>query len=417
MNIASLAIWTIALLTTGGMLVKPFKLPEATWAVGGAALLLAFQLLPWSDGLSAVRKGSDVYLFLSGMMLLSESARREGLFDWVAVLAVNHARGSQSRLFLLIYCLGTVVTTFLSNDAAAVVLTPAVLAAARRANAKPLPYLLICAFIANAASFVLPISNPANLVLYGDHLPSLSAWFESFALPSIVSVVVTYAALRFTQRAELVKPCAASAEQSPLTAGGWMALGGIVCTALGLLIVSWLDKPLGVPTCVFGTLTAVAVLVRDRSNPWPMVKQISWSVLPLVAGLFVVVEALNKTGVVDALSNILGSGIANSLLGTSAAASLVLAVGSNIINNLPAGLIAGSTILQSKPPQIVIDAMLIGVDLGPNLSITGSLATILWLAALRRDGEVVSFWSFIKVGCVVMPPALILSCGARLLLA
>lgn len=165
--------------TTGGVLVRPFKLPEATWAVLGAVLLLAFKLLPWSDGLKAVGKGTDVYLFLVGMMLLSEVARREGLFDWVAVFAVNLAKGSQSRLFLLIYGIGVVVTTFLSNDAAAVVLTPAVIAAARKANAKPLPYLFVCAFIANAASFVLPISNPANLVLYGDHMPPLSAWFAS----------------------------------------------------------------------------------------------------------------------------------------------------------------------------------------------------------------------------------------------
>lgn len=417
MNSSHLATWTIAALTTGGVLLRPFKLPEATWSVAGATLLIAFQLLPWPDGLSAVGKGTDVYLFLAGMMLLSEAARREGLFDWVATFAVNFAKGSQGRLFLLVYAVGVVVTTFLSNDASAVVLTPAVFAAARKANAKPLPYLFICAFIANAASFVLPISNPANLVLYGDHMPSLSAWFASFALPSLVSIVATYAVLRFTQRADLVDGCATSAEQSPLTAGGWTALGGIVCTACGLLLVSWLDKPLGLPTCVLGTLTAITVLLRARSNPLPMVKQISWSVLPLVAGLFVIVEALQKTGVVDALTGVLRSGVEHSMFGTATAASAVLAFGSNIVNNLPAGLIASSTILQASPPRVVIDAMLIGVDLGPNLSITGSLATILWLTALRRDGEDVTFWRFLKVGCVVMPPALALSVGARLLLA
>ncbi len=414
---AHLAIWTIAALTMGGVLVRPFKLPEATWAVAGATLLLAFQLLPWPDGLRAVGKGTDVYLFLAGMMLLSEAARREGLFDWIAVLAVNLAKGSQRRLFLLIYGLGIVVTTFLSNDAAAVVLTPAVLAAARKANAKPLPYLFICAFIANAASFVLPISNPANLVLYGDHVPPLSEWFASFALPSTVSIVVTYAILRFTQRADLIDSCAVYADQTSLTAGGWTALGGIVCTAIGLLLVSWFDKPLGLPTCLLGTLTVAAVLIRGRSSPWPMAKAMSWSVLLLVAGLFVIVEALRSTGVVDALAEVLRSGIEGSVLGASAAASAMLALGSNVINNLPAGLIASSTILQARPPRVIIDAMLIGVDLGPNLSITGSLATILWLTALRREGEDITFWRFLKVGWVVMPPALVLSVGVRLLFA
>ena len=107
-----------------------------------------------------------MYLFLSGMMLLSELARVNGVFDWLASIAVRRARGSSARLFTLIYGLGTVVTILLSNDATAVVLTPAVLTAVRKAKAEPLPYLFACALIANAASFVLPISNPANLVVF-----------------------------------------------------------------------------------------------------------------------------------------------------------------------------------------------------------------------------------------------------------
>jgi arsenical pump membrane protein len=168
---ADIAVWTIAALAAAAVLIRPFKWPEAVWAVSGAGLLVLSGLLPLADAWRALGKGLDVYLFLIGMMLLSETARREGLFDWVAAFAVNHAAGSPRRLFLLIYGVGVMVTAFLSNDAAAVVLTPAVFAAARKAEADPLPYLFICAFIANAASFVLPISNPANIVLYGDHTP------------------------------------------------------------------------------------------------------------------------------------------------------------------------------------------------------------------------------------------------------
>jgi arsenical pump membrane protein len=110
-------------------------------------------------------------------------------------------------LFLLVYLAGTVVTIFLSNDATAVVLTPAVLAAAKKADTNPLPLLFVCAFIANAASFVLPISNPANLVLYGNHMPALAAWLERFALPSLLSILATCAALHWTQRRELAGRC------------------------------------------------------------------------------------------------------------------------------------------------------------------------------------------------------------------
>src|SRR5260370_25721920 len=137
------------------------------------------------------------------MMVLAELARKEGLFDWLAVLAVRQARGSPRRLFGLVYVVGTVVTVFMSNDATAVVLTPAVYAAAKAAKAEPLPYLFICAFIANAASFVLPISNPANLVVFGSHMPPLAAWLAQVGLPSILALGATYGGLRVTQRASM----------------------------------------------------------------------------------------------------------------------------------------------------------------------------------------------------------------------
>ena len=159
-------IWGIAILVTAGIVVRPFKLPEAVWAVGGALILLIFQLLSPFEAFSGGKKGLDVYLFLTGMMLLAETAREEKLFDWLAAHATRLSKGSSTRLFLLIYIVGTIVTAFLSNDATAVVLTPAVAAAVKTARAeRPLPYLLICAFIANAASFILPISNPPNLVI------------------------------------------------------------------------------------------------------------------------------------------------------------------------------------------------------------------------------------------------------------
>jgi arsenical pump membrane protein len=94
----------------------------------------------------------------------------------------------------------------------------------------------------------------------------------------------------------------------------------------------------------------------------------------------------------------------------------LIAVVSNLMNNLPAGLIASSTIAAAHPSQHAVDALLIGVDLGPNISVTGSLATILWLTAIRREGEDVGFWRFLKVGAVVTPPALLLALSARLLL-
>ena len=127
MTTANDTIWAIAALSIFGVIARPWKLPEAIWAVSGAVMLVVFGLLPWTDALKAVAKGTDVYLFLAGMMLLAELARKEGLFEFLAGRAARLAGGSAMKLFALVYGVGTLVTVFMSNDATAVVLTPAVL--------------------------------------------------------------------------------------------------------------------------------------------------------------------------------------------------------------------------------------------------------------------------------------------------
>ncbi len=405
-----LATWGIAGLATAGVIVRPFGWPEYIWAVAGAVLLVALGLLSPGEAWSGVAKGSDVYLFLTGMMLLSELARQEGLFDWLAGHAASRARGSATRLFTLVFCVGTVVTVFLSNDATAVVLTPAVAAVVKAADAKePLPYLLICAFIANAASFVLPISNPANLVIYGSHMPPLLQWLPRYALPSLLSILATYAVLRWTQRASLRQGISETIGLKPLSPPGRMAAFGIVATAIVLLAASAFDIQLGLPTFLAGVATALLVLTRSNGGLIDVVRTISWGVLPLVAGLFVLVEALEKTGVTRTLAGILQNLLQHSATLAAWAVGVVLALGCNLVNNLPAGLVAGDAVQLAHVPEPVRAAVLIGVDLGPNLSVTGSLATILWLTALRREGLGVSAWTFLKLGALVMPPALILA--------
>jgi arsenical pump membrane protein len=399
------------------VIVRPFRWPEAIWAVAGAGLLLILRLLSPAEAFHAVAQGLDVYLFLIGMMLLSEVARREGLFDAVAAMAVNQARGSTARLFGLVYLVGVIVTVFLSNDATAVVLTPAVFAVARKAKADPLPLLFICAFVANAASFVLPISNPANLVLYASRTPPLLDWLARFALPSALAIGATYAALIWCERTRLRGACAQDVDEPRLTPGGWTALAGIGVTALALLIVSSRGGALGPPTCALGVITAAAVLIRGRASPLPVLKGVSWSVLPLVAGLFVLVEGLSHTGVIAILSRTLQAAATASPQAAASVGGTLLALATNLTNNLPAGLVASAVLAQAQASRTVIDSLLIGVDIGPNLSVTGSLATILWLAVLRREGLQIGFWRFLRLGAVVMPPALIMAIAGRLLLA
>jgi arsenical pump membrane protein len=181
-----------------------------------------------------------------------------------------------------------------------------------------------------------------------------------------------------------------------------------------LIVSSALDIQLGLPTAIAGAVTATVVLIVERKGPWDTIKNIPWSVLSLVAGLFVLVEALDKSGLIRLLGEAIERTAQQAAMATSWGTGLLVALGSNLINNLPAGLIASSALQIAAVPDQVTRAALIGVDLGPNLSVTGSLATILWLAALRREGQRVDALAFLKIGVLVMPPALLLSLAAAL---
>jgi arsenical pump membrane protein len=274
---------------------------------------------------------------------------------------------------------------------------------------RPRPYLLICAFIANAASFVLPISNPANLVVFNAEMPPLPQWLRVFLLPSVASILVTYFILYFIYRPQLEDHIDNFSPNGSLSRAGKAALAGILISAAVLLVASGLGWQLGAPTCAVGVLAVLLVSLRDRRAAITVVRGVSWSIVPLVAGLFMIVEALNRGGMLQMAERGLRWAAGLSPLAGKLAGGFAVALLSNGMNNLPVGLASGSALRHAHLSGAIQHSVLIGVDLGPNLSVTGSLATILWLIALRREGVEITPWQFLKAGMMVMPIALVLS--------
>jgi arsenical pump membrane protein len=398
------------------MLVRPFGVAEVYWIGGGVVLLLVLRLVPLRLAGKAVAEGSDVYLFLIGMMLLSELANETELFEWLSAAAIRGADGSRARLFTLVYGIGTLVTIFMSNDATAVVLTPAILGAVRKAKVGPLPYLFACALIANAASFVLPISNPANLVVFHQGMPPLGQWLLSFGVPCLFSIVATYVVMRLVYRRELAERIEEGVEAKPFRAAGKTVLVGLAGTIAVLLTASAMNKDLGLPTCVAALVITAVVWLQTRNNPLTLFKEVSWGTLLLVAGLFILVDGVESVGGLNYMRTVLGwvetlpPAIGAYVTGYS------VGVANNLVNNLPLGLLVGGTLNAARTPGLIRDAVLIGVDLGPNLSVTGSLATILWLLALRKEKLDVSFWDFLKIGAVAMPVAMFAAISGAILI-
>lgn len=416
MTEAHILLWVIIGISILLMLLRPRGIPEVYWIGAGVVLLLALKLIPPSLAARAAAEGIDVYLFLIGMMLLSALAREHGVFAWLSSAAVRRAQGSGARLFTLVYGIGVLVTIAMSNDATAVVLTPAILASVRKAKARPLPCLFACAMVANAASFVLPISNPANLVVFQQSMPPLGRWLTDFGIPSIFSIVATYAALRLVFREDLAARIESQTQVAPLSGNGKLVLAGVAAMVAVLLIASSLDWRLGLPTCLAALAITAVMSIKARANPLVLAREISWQTLALVAGLFIMVDAAESAGALRYTRAALEWARHLAPAVGALVTGFTVGIANNLVNNLPLGLLAGATVRADRIGGLLTHAVLIGVDLGPNLSVTGSLATILWLLALRKEKLEVSVLDFLKVGAVAMPIAMLAALGGAILM-
>jgi arsenical pump membrane protein len=244
-------------------------------------------------------------------------------------------------------------------------------------------------------------------VVFGDRMPALPAWLGQFGASAVVSILLTYVALRVAQRAQLKERVRQTVPQPTLGKTGRIAAAAIALTAIVLLVCSGLNWQLGLATFVAGCCACILISVIKRSAPTQLLGHISWRILPLVAGLFVLVKAVEDTGALSAFPGFVAAKAATAPLATAFGTGILVALAGNLVNNLPMGLFAGAAGAGAHWPPAVKAAVLIGVDLGPNLSVTGSLATLLWLIAIRREGENVSGWQFLALGALVMPPALL----------
>ncbi|HET7815236.1 MAG TPA: SLC13 family permease [Candidatus Baltobacteraceae bacterium] len=351
----------------------------------------------------AAAEGRDVYLFLTGMIALAELAATQGVFSYLAGRIARNGRLSAAGVYWWVYGAGVPVTALLSNDATILLLTPAAIALARRTNVSPLPAAFAVAFVANAASFVLPISNPANLLLYPD-LPASGAWLASFLLPSIGAIVVTGVLLFFCLRR-----CAAedadrteTVANVEVTAALRLTIVLVALSCAALVTAATLHANVGITAFGCALISVAAVSTVKRGAAADVVREGQWSIVPLVAALLVAVHFADRFGAVRfaqaAVHRFGALGHPFDALATGGA----IAALANAINNLPAAVLAHYA--ASGNP-----AALIGIDLGPNVALTGSLATILWIRILRKNGITVPGLLFLRIGLLVTVPALVCS--------
>lgn len=381
-------------------------------AAAGALTMIVVGAISPAAALAALSDRWDVFLFFLGLMVIAAIADQSGLLGRLVVAAARAARGRRDLLLIQLAVVAVIVTVTLSNDATVLVLTPLVVDMAARLRVPILPYAYACAYLANTASLAFPISNPANiLVLHGAPL-SATTFLEMLALPALGASVATIVFLLIAHRRDL----RGSIEVS--VAAGADGDAGLVAVGIGLVVVAYLvalesSWPVGVVAAVGAASLILMRLVRGRLDTARLREDVEWGIFPLLAGLIVVVAAAQSAGLASVVADALrgAAGLGNGGLALIGLGSAALA---NAMNNLPWALLASAALpVADLADRRVEGAVLIGIDVGPNFSTVGSLATLLWLLILRRKGVGISSLDYVRESWI--PSGLALAAALALL--
>lgn len=386
---------------------------EAPFAVGGALVLLVLGAISLDRAGDALRSLAPTVGFLAALLVIAEGARREGLFVAIGASMAVRSRGRPARLLGSVVVVAAAVTALLGLDATAVLLTPIVLVTAQRLRADPRPHAYAAGHLANSASLLLPIANLTNLLAF--HAAGLS--FAHFAalmvLPTLGVVAIEWAVLRrFFAPALAASPggadgvgageAVAPPPPPPLPRGALVVLG---LTMAGFALSSLV----GVAAVWVAAAGAVAFAARGLHRREATVASLIAAAEPgflvFVLGLGVIVATAAHDGLGSAVSSLLPGGSSLPALLAVAALSAVLA---NLVNNLPATLILIPAAVAAGG-QAALLAMLVGVNVGPNLTYVGSLATLLWRRVLAAAGTDVALGEFTLLGVLTVPATLVVA--------
>ncbi len=397
---------TLGLVVTQPRLTPKLRINPALAAFAGVIIMVLLGIVRPEHWVSAATNLWSPFVAIGAIMVMTEVAHRIGLLDWGASLVEARAR-STSHLFGLVFGLGVLTSATLNNDAAILLLTPLVVALIRR-RYPDRPELIVpfaFAVFMSAGVAALPVSNPMNMVV----AEFSGIGFNTYALHmipvAIAGWLIAFVILKRVFRKHLtgsLKP-AADVEAKPATTAQklMMVLLGSVLGAYG--IVGYFGGPVWAVASSGAVLALVLAYRHGGQNPVNVVWYgVSWETLAFLLAALIMSLGLFEVGLVDRLTTLYSDGN----LGTVGVTS---ALGSAVLNNHPMSHLNMMALEAAGTGDIGVFAALVGGDLGPRLLPMGSLAGLLWLEMLRRQGLEIKLSQFVKLGIIVTVPAMIVS--------
>jgi len=388
--------------------IRPRGWPEAIAAIPAAALVVGTGALsPGAAGTQA-RQLAPVIGFLAAILVLAQLCDDDGLFRACGAWMARRSGGRPRRLLTQVFIVASVTTAVLSLDATVVLLTPVVFATAARLGVRAKPHVYACTHLANSASLLLPVSNLTNLLAFAASGLSFQRFAALMALPWLTAIGTEYMVFRRFFATDL-----AANETTDQNVGDhdterpgmpMFTLTVVVLTLAGFVAASAAGVSPAWAAFAGAAVLAVRALGRGLVTPVGLVRSADVPFLAFVLCLGIVVKAVTGHGLGRALTPLLPGGTSLPALLATAALAAALA---NICNNLPAVLVLLPLAAPSGTGAVL--AVLLGVNIGPNLTYTGSLATLLWRRILNRHGTSPGLREFTWLGVLTVPAGLVLA--------
>jgi arsenical pump membrane protein len=388
----------------GFAVARPRRLPEAVAAVPAAALVVILGLVPWSSAWSQLVALGPTVGFLAAILVLAHLCADAGVFAYLGVVAARVSRGSPRRLLGVVFILASLVTAALSLDATIVLLTPVVFATAAGLGVRARPHVYACTHLANSASLLLPVSNLTNLLAFAASGLTFVGFAKLMALPWLAVICVEYVVFRRFFATDLSTPSRPSRVDDvrpPVFA---------LCVLAATLVGFAAAEPIGVHPAWVAAAGALVLatprLVREPRRARSIALEANPAFCAFVFALGVVVLAVRQHGLDEVMAHLVPH--AADLPGLLVVA-LLAAVLANLVNNIPATLVLIPAVMHS--PGLVL-AVLIGVNVGPNLTYVGSLATLLWRRVLHAHDVRPAIADFTVLGVLTVPASVVAGVAA-----
>jgi arsenical pump membrane protein len=384
-------------------IIRPWGWPEALVAVPAAGVVIGTGAISLEHARAEAERLGPVIGFLAAVLVLAQLCDDEGLFHACGAWMARTAAGRPRRLLVQVFVVASVITAVLSLDATVVLLTPVVFATAARLGARPRPHVYACTHLSNTASLLLPVSNLTNLLAFAASGLSFTRFAALMAPPWLVAIGTEYVVFRRFFATDLDAGAQAPPTAEPREAPVF-ALATVACTLAGFVLTSALEVNPAWAALAGVAVLAVRALAQRRTTPTAILRAAAAPFLGFVLALGIVVRTVVDNGLATALGHLIPNGTALPALFAIAALAAVLA---NVINNLPAVLVLLPLTAPAGPGVVL--AVLLGVNIGPNLTYAGSLATLLWRRIVREHNTNAELGEFTRLGVATVPAALILA--------